>query len=146
MMLAGMVDTLMLSSEGDQVVGAVGTANTYIGLFLIMFSIISSGMVAVMTQFIGADRPGVARQALKIGLIFNLAVGVAVMGILVFGAGSILNAVGIARDLEEPAKIYLQTIGLFCLCNAATPIISSYLRSFGHTTPTYWWQPWLQTH
>ena len=26
-MLAGMVDTLMLSSEGDQAVGAVGTAN-----------------------------------------------------------------------------------------------------------------------
>ena len=48
-MLAGMVDTLMLSSVGDQAVGAVGTANTYIGIFLIMFSIISSGMVAVMT-------------------------------------------------------------------------------------------------
>ena len=43
-MLAGMVDTLMLSSVGDQAVGAVGTANTYIGIFIIMFSIISSGM------------------------------------------------------------------------------------------------------
>ena len=63
MMLAGMVDTLMLSSEGDYAVGAVGTANTYIGLFIIMFSIISSGMVAVMTQYIGAKRPGVAHQA-----------------------------------------------------------------------------------
>ena len=29
-MLAGMVDTLMLSSVSDQAVGAVGTANTYI--------------------------------------------------------------------------------------------------------------------
>ena len=38
MMFTGMVDTLMLSSEGDQAVGAVGTANTYIGLFLILFS------------------------------------------------------------------------------------------------------------
>jgi hypothetical protein len=38
MMLAGMVDTLMLSSEGDYAVGAVGTANTYISLFIIMFS------------------------------------------------------------------------------------------------------------
>ena len=52
--LTGAVDTLMLSSEGDQAVGAVGTANTYISIFLIMFSIISSGMVAVMTQYIGA--------------------------------------------------------------------------------------------
>ena len=41
-MLAGVVDTLMLSSEGDQAVGAVGTANTYISVFVIMFSIISA--------------------------------------------------------------------------------------------------------
>ena len=136
MMLAGMVDTLMLSTEGDQVVGAVGTANTYVSLFIMMFSIVSSGMVAVMTQYIGANRPGVARQALKIGLIFNLSVGVVVTGILIFGAEPILAAVGIARDLAEPAKIYLQTIGFFCLCNAVTPIVSSYLRSFGHTSPT----------
>ena len=33
-MLSGMVDTLMLSSVGDQAVGAVGTANTYIGVFI----------------------------------------------------------------------------------------------------------------
>ena len=32
-MLSGMVDTLMLSSVSDQAVGAVGTANTYIGVF-----------------------------------------------------------------------------------------------------------------
>ena len=136
MMLAGMVDTLMLATEGNNAVGAVGTANTYIGLFIIMFSIISSGMVAVMTQYIGANRPGVARQALKIGLVFNMTVGVLVTGILVFGAEPILDAVGIARDLREPAKIYLQTVGLFCICNAVTPIVSSYLRSFGHTVPT----------
>lgn len=136
MMLAGIVDTLMLSTENDQVVGAVGTANTYIGLFIIMFSIISSGMVAVMTQYIGANRPGVAHKALKIGLIFNASVGVIITGILVFGAGPILNAVGIAKELEEPAKIYLQTVGLFCICNAITPIFSSYLRSFGYTAPT----------
>ena len=49
-MLAGMIDTLMLSSVGDLAVGAIGTANTYIGMFIIMFSIISSGMIAVMTQ------------------------------------------------------------------------------------------------
>jgi putative MATE family efflux protein len=138
MMLTGTVDTLMLSTEGDQAVGAVGTANTYISLFIIMFSIISSGMMAVMTQYIGANRPGVAKKALKLGLLFNTVIGVVITAILYFGAGAILNAVGIARDLEEPARIYLQTVGLFSLCNALTPIVSSYLRSFGHTTPNLW--------
>ena len=38
-MLSGMVDTLMLSSVSDQAVGAVGTANTYISVFIIMFGV-----------------------------------------------------------------------------------------------------------
>ena len=54
-MLSGMVDTLMLSSVSDQAVGAVGTANTYISVFIIMFGVISSGMIAVMTQNIGRE-------------------------------------------------------------------------------------------
>ena len=76
-MLAGMVDTLMLSSVGDQAVGAVGTANTYIGMFIIMFSVISTGMMAVMTQNIGAGKPGIAYQARQIGVTFNAVLGFA---------------------------------------------------------------------
>ena len=68
-MLSGMVDTLMLSSVNDQAVGAVGTANTYIGIFIIMFSVISSGMVAVMTQNIGrAGRGGISGQTAWTGI------------------------------------------------------------------------------
>ena len=115
--LTGAVDTLMLATEGDQAVGAVGTANTYISIFLIMFSIISSGMVAVMTQYIGANRPGVARQAMRLGLVFNLSVGVVITGILVGFADTILEAVGIAEQLKAPAKTYLQTVAAFCICN-----------------------------
>lgn len=136
MMLTGAADTFMLSSVGDQAVGAVGTANTYISIFLIMFSVISSGMVAVMTQYIGAERPGVARQALKLGLLFNSCVGICFTILLTLGGERILSAVGIAEGLKEHAAIYLKTVGLFCLCNALTPIFSSYLRAFGHTTPT----------
>lgn len=135
-MLTGMVDTLMLASEGDQAVGAVGTANTYINVFLLMFSIISSGMMAVMTQYIGANRPGIAQQALRLGLLFNLTIGIAVSSILFFGGESILKLVGIAQDLLEPGKIYLQVVGLFAICNALIPIFSSYLRAFRHTKAT----------
>ena len=56
-MLSGMVDTLMLSSVVTRLWEFVGTANTYIGVFIIMFGVISSGMVAVMSQNIGAGRP-----------------------------------------------------------------------------------------
>ena len=47
MMLAGVVDTLMLSSVGDLAVGAVGTANSYVNLVIVMFNIAATGMLAV---------------------------------------------------------------------------------------------------
>lgn len=130
-MLAGMVDTLMLSSVGDQAVGAVGTANTYISMFIIMYSVVSNGMMAVMTQNIGANKPGVAYQARQLGIIFNTLVGIVISSTLYFGGGFILDVVGIAEALRQPALEYLQIVGGFSFLNALIPIFSGYLRAFG---------------
>ena len=130
-MLSGMVDTLMLSSVGDQAVGAVGTANTYIGMFIIMFSIVSTGMMTVMTQNIGAAKPGIAYQARQIGILFNTLLGVVISLLLLFGGNYILDIVGIANALREPALQYLQIVGGCCFLNALIPIFAGYLRAFG---------------
>ena len=132
-MLAGMVDTLMLSSVNDQAVGAVGTANTYIGIFIIMFSVVSSGMIAVMTQYIGAGRNGVAYQAKQLGLVFSAILGVILSVFLYYFAAPILEIVGVADLLLDYATTYLKIVGGSCILNALIPIYSSYLRAFGHT-------------
>lgn len=132
-MLAGMVDTLMLSSVSDQVVGAVGTSNTYIGMFIIMFSIVTSGMTAVMTQYIGADKPGIAYQARQIGIVFNLILGTVLSAVMYFFADGILNVVGVADALKKPATDYMKIVGGGAVLNALIPVFSGYLRSFGYT-------------
>ena len=132
-MLSGMVDTLMLSSVSDQAVGAVGTANTYIGVFIIMFGVISSGMVAVMSQNIGAGKPGIAYQARQLGLVFNALTGILMSFILAAFSGWILKIVSIAPALLEPAETYLKIVGGASFLNALIPIFSSYLRVFGYT-------------
>lgn len=130
-MLAGMVDTLMLSSVGDDAVGAVGTANTYIGMFIVMFSVVSTGMMAVMTQNIGAGKPGIAYQARQLGAIFNAILGLIISATLFFGGNLVLDIVGIADALREPALNYLRIVGGCCFLNALIPIFSGYLRAFG---------------
>ena len=132
-MLTGMVDTMMLSSVADEAVGAVGTANTYIGVFIIMFNIISSGMIAVMTQYIGADKPGIAIQAQKIGAVFNAFLGILLSVFLFFFSGKVLEVVGVAPMLMGYSKTYLEIVGGFCILNALIPIYSSYLRAFGYS-------------
>ena len=103
-MLSGMVDTLMLSSVGDQAVGAVGTANTYIGVFIIMYSVVSMGMLAVMTQNIGAGRPGIACQAKTLGLWFNGILGVVMSVFLFFCSDGILYVVGYCTGIERACR------------------------------------------
>lgn len=132
-MLVGMVDTVMTSSVSDQAVGAVGTANSYIGIFIIMFSVISSGMLAVMTQYIGAGREGTAYRARQVGLAFNAVIGVLLSLFLYCFAGKILTLVGVADQLMDYAAIYFRMVGGGCILNALIPIYSSYLRAFGYT-------------
>lgn len=133
LMLAGMVDTLMLSAYSSEAVGAVGTANSYIGMFVILFAITSTGMTAVLTQYIGAGRPSVARQARRLGLLFNAALGAAFSLLLGCGAGPVLTVMGIAPRLFGYAEVYLRIVGGSCLFAALIPIYANSLRAFGHT-------------
>ena len=132
-MLAGIIDTLMISSVSDQAVGAVGTANTYLSVFIISFSIISSGVIAVMTQFIGAGQKGVAYQARNVGLAFNAMIGIFLSVFLLVFSGDVLRTVGIADDLEKYATTYMMIVGGGCFIMAIVPIFGNYLRAFGHT-------------
>ena len=94
MMIAGTADTLMLSSVGDLAVGAVGTANTYLNLLIVMFNITSTGMVAVMTQYIGAGRKRVTVHARRIGILFNAILGSAVSLLMLLGSTAFLRLMG----------------------------------------------------
>ena len=132
-MLVGSVDTLMLSGAGDDKVGAVGAANTYMSLFTMAFSIISNGMLAVMTQYIGAGKEYVAKQARWIGLLFNGCLGFVVSLLLIFWTRPILGFLGVAGGLMADAVRYMKVVGGGCFLVAVTPIFTSYLRAFGYT-------------
>ena len=130
-MLVGSVDTLMLSTVGDDKVGAVGAANTYLSVFTISFSVISTGVMAVMTQYIGAGKNGVARQARNLGVIFNGVIGGILSILLLFFSELVLDVLGTADKLLEHATIYMCIVGGTSIFTALTPVVTSYLRAFG---------------
>ncbi len=130
-MLVGSVDTLMLSTVGDDKVGAVGAANTYLSVFTISFSVISTGVMAVMTQYIGAGKNGVARQARNLGVIFNGVIGGILSILLLFFSEPVLDVLGTADKLLEHATIYMCIVGGTSIFTALTPVVTSYLRAFG---------------
>ncbi|MCR4562776.1 MAG: MATE family efflux transporter [Bacilli bacterium] len=133
LMLSGIVDTMMLSSVSDDAVGSVGSTNTYLSMFFVLFAIIATGLVAVMTQYIGANKKGVAVQTKNIAIILNGGFSIILSLILGFGAEIIINLFGIADNLKADAIIYMRIVGGACFLNALITIYSSYLRSFDKT-------------
>ena len=138
MLLVGSVDTLMVSKVNDTAAGSIGSSNSFIALFIISFHIISSGVMAVMTQFIGAEKESVAVKALKIGLFLNTILGVILSSVLFIFAEQFVHLMNVPPVQFDDALIYTQIIGATLFLNAITPILSSYLRAFGHSAlPMY---------
>ena len=133
LMLSGIVDTFMLSSVSDEAVGAVGTANTYIGMFFLLFAVISSGLLAVMTQYIGAGKKGVAFQARQLAIVINGVFGIVISLLLGLLSPYIIKGLGVAPSLQEYAITYLRIVGAACLFDALIPVFSCYLRAFDKT-------------
>ena len=130
LMLSGIVDTLMLSGISDDAVGAVGTANTYVGMFFILFAIMSSGLIAVMTQYIGLGKKGVAFQARQLAIVINGCLGIILAVLLVALSEPIISGLGIAESMKGNAIMYMRIVGGGCFLDALIPVFSTYLRAF----------------
>ena len=124
LMLAGMIDTFMLSSLNDKAVGGVGTANTYLSILVIAFSITSTGLGSVMTQYIGAHMEYVAKKAKNLGLVLNLTIGLIISLILGLFAREILTLMGVATTLLPYATTYMKIIGGASIVTAVLPIFN----------------------
>ena len=130
LMLSGIADTLMISNVSDAAVGAVGTANTYIGLVFALFMIVSNGLIAVMTQYIGANKKGYAYQARNLSILLNGLFGLSISLILVIWGGPIITGFGIAENLKDGAILYLRIVGAACVLDALISVFSCYLKAF----------------
>ena len=132
LMSTGIADTLMLSSVHNGV-GAVGTANSYIGMFFIFLSVVTTGMMAVMTQNIGAKRPGVAYQTRQLAILVNGIIGLIISGLLIGLSEPILKMLCTSEELLPLATVYMRIVAIGSFFDGLTLIFSSYLRAFNHT-------------
>ena len=133
LMLSGIVDSFMVSRISDAAVGAIGTANSYFNMLFLVFAVISNGLLAVMSQYIGAGKKGVAFQARQLAIVLNSILGISFSLFFGFGAKWMVDALGVSEALKRDAAIYLRIVGIGCILDALIPVFSNYLRAFDKT-------------
>ena len=136
LMLCGMVDSFMVSRISDDAVGAIGTANSYFNMLFLVFAVISNGLLSVMSQYIGANKKGVAFQARQLAIVLNFVLGVGFSLFFGFGAKWMVDALEVSEVLRRDTTIYLRIVGVGCILDALIPVFSNYLRAFNKTKYT----------
>lgn len=131
--LAGMVDSLMVSSMGAYAVAAVGltTQPKFIGLCIFMACNVS--VSALVARRRGEeDRPG-ANQVFLMAITFTLIVGAVISVCSVALADPIIRLCGANEDTQGSAVLYFRIIMGGMMFNIVSMVINAAQRGAGNT-------------
>lgn len=132
-MLMGSADTLMLSSVSDDAVSAVGAANQFLLITILILEVISHGAAVVVAQYFGARKLDDAARISAIALSLNLMLGLVISGGFLLFGGPLLGVVNLQGDILEHARTYLTIVGGWIVLQALINTLSSIIRTYGYT-------------
>lgn len=127
------VDTVMLSNYSANAVGAVGNANQMMFLFILLFNIIAGATGVVVAQYLGAKKTENMNQIYSLSLIFNLALGILISLLVLFGAGGFMNLLNVDSSQISDAVAYTKIVGGFLFLQAGYNVMVQILRCHGYT-------------
>ncbi|WP_040461437.1 MATE family efflux transporter [Haloplasma contractile] len=132
-MLMGTIDTIMLSGYSDNAVAAVGLADQAISLAFMLFTVISTGTIILISQYIGAERIKNAENVAIISLIISFLSGILLSGIFIVFNEAILSFLSVDSNdtnFYNTTQNYLLIVSIFMPFAAMNPVVNSIFRGF----------------
>lgn len=131
--LAGMIDSLMVSSMGSYAVAAVGLTTQPKFMGLAMFIAMNVSISALVARRRGEQKKREANQILLTAIFFILAAVVVVSSLCVIFANQIIHFCGSAEDTHDTAVIYFRIIMGGMIFNVVSMGINAAQRGSGNT-------------
>lgn len=128
-MLVGNADQIMVGWRDPAGVGAIGNANQVTNLVLLVFSVVCTASMILISQYIGARDTRKVNQTYAVALAANLVFGLAVSLILFFGCGQIFRWMGVHADIFGRACGYLRIVGVGMVFQAVYLTFTAFFRS-----------------
>ena len=131
--LAGMVDSLMVSSMGASAVAAVGLTTQPKFMGLALFFAMNVSVSALVARRRGEKKQRSANQILLVAILFVIVATVVISSACVMWANEIINFCGSAPETHEPAVIYYRIIMGCMIFNVLSMFINAEKRVSGNT-------------
>lgn len=131
--LAGMVDSLMVSSMGASAVAAVGLTTQPKFMGLALFFAMNVSVSALVARRRGEKNQRSANQILLVAILFVIVATVVISSACKMWANEIINFCGSAPETHEPAVIYYRIIMGCMIFNVLSMVINAAQRGSGNT-------------
>lgn len=131
--LAGMVDSLMVSSMGASAVAAVGLTTQPKFMGLALFFAMNVSVSALVARRRGEKNQRSANQILLVAILFVIVATVVISSACVMWANEIINFCGSTPETHEPAVIYYRIIMGCMIFNVLSMVINAAQRGSGNT-------------
>jgi len=136
--LMGTVNTFILGQYSDNAVAAVGVANQYMNMVIIVFTVMSSGMGVLLSQNLGAGLKKEASRVCTAAFAINISIGLAVAVVVRLFAPAIIGWMDMEEALIPDAVRYTELMSYSMLMSAITSTISVTFRNYGNArVPMY---------
>jgi len=110
-MLVGNADQIMVGWHDPNGVGAIGNANQITNLVLLVFSVVCTAAMILISQYLGARDTRRVNQTYTASLLMNLVFGVVVSLVLIFLCPVIFRLMGVHQEIFEETCLYMRIIG-----------------------------------
>lgn len=130
-MLMGSVNVFMLGHYSDQAVGAVGVANQYITMLLMLYSITSAGTGIVISQYLGAKDNKKSAKVSMVALMLNAVLGIILSSVFVLLSHQMVQLMNLKPAMMIDAVVYIQIVGGASVLQAVLNAMFSITRSYG---------------
>lgn len=110
-MLVGNADQIMVGWHDPNGVGAIGNANQITNLVLLVFSVVCTAAMILISQYLGAKDTRRVNQTYNAALLMNLLFGVVVSVLLIVLCPVIFRLMGVHQEIFEETCLYMRIIG-----------------------------------
>lgn len=128
-MLVGNADQAMVGGVDPNGVGAIGNANQVTNLLILVFSVICTASMILISQYIGAKDTRSVNQTYTVSVFVNLVFGLAVSLVLIFLCGPIFRLMGVHEEIFETACTYMRIVGAGMVFQALYLTFTAFFRS-----------------
>ena len=128
-MLVGNADQIMVGWRDPNGVGAIGNANQITNLLLLVFSVVCTAAMILVSQYLGAGDTKRVGRTCTAALLMNLIFGLAVSLLLILGCGPIFRLMGVHELIFAETCLYMRIIGAGMVFQAIYLTFTAFFRS-----------------